>query len=347
LDFGRTLPADVGLAETVAHLVTEGLIHVGADGCVVRFNPAAERMLGYSASSVAGKDLRTLLHESNLDDPLAITEPLETRPLHLVFRDTTGTPVRVRARATMLLHGERPDGWMIGFHSARRVDEIEQLKNELVSTISHELKTPLSAIKAYSATLRQNPSLYETHRDEFLAVVEQQADRLSRLVDDMLMVSRVETEQLLRRRVRVPLSRVLEDALRDVPVNPATHPIERRVEGIEVSGDPDRMRDVLRNLIENAIKYSPGGGPVTIAGSEEAGYTRIDVTDCGIGIAQEHLPYIFDRFFRVESDASAAAGGSGLGLYITSALVRAHGGTIGVQSAPNQGTTFTVRLPLR
>jgi two-component system phosphate regulon sensor histidine kinase PhoR len=359
VDFGRTLPAHVGhelldeliaskgLVETLAHLVTEGLVHVDADCRVVRFNPAAERMLGYSALSVTGTDLRALLHDTNAEDPFVVTPALEPRALQLTFRDTQGAPVRVRARCAALSRGEDPEGWIIGFHTGRRVDEIEQLKNELVSTVSHELKTPLSAIKAYSATLRQNPSLYESHRDEFLAVVEQQADRLSRLVDDMLMVSRVETEQLLRRRLRVPLDRVLDDAVREISVNPVTHPIQRDVQGVDVSGDPDRLRDVLRNLVENAIKYSPEGGPISIHASTSEGYTQIDIRDRGIGIAEEHMPYIFDRFYRVECDATAAAGGSGLGLYIVNALVRAHGGTIDVRSELGEGSVFTLRLPLR
>lgn len=347
MDFSRTIPADVGLAETLAHIVTEALVRADADGRVVSFNPAAERMLGYTESSVCGNDLRALLHESNAGNPFVPTRPLEPRSMDLVFRDTRGTPVPVRARSIMLHRADDGDGWMLAFHASRRIDEIEQLKSELVSTVSHELKTPLSAIKAYTATLRQNPSLYESHRDEFLAVVEQQADRLSRLIDDMLLVSRVETEQLLRRRVRVPLARVLDDAIREVVADPVTHPIVREVDGIQVSGDPDRLRDVLRNLIENAVKYSPQGGAVTIHGREAGGWTEIDVGDNGIGIAEDHVPYIFDRFFRIDSDAAAASGGSGLGLYIVNALVRAHGGSIAVRSRARSGTTFTLRLPLR
>ena len=347
MDFGRTLPADVGLAETLTHLVTEALVRADANGCVVWFNPAAERMLGYTSGSVSGKALRALLHGSNLDDPLVATRPLEPLALNLVFRNTQDVPVHVRARSTMLRQDDRPAGWIVAFHPSGRVSEIEQLKTELVSSISHELKTPLSAIKAYTATLRQNPALYEAHRDEFLAVVEQQADRLSRLVDDMLLVSRVETEQLLRRRVRVPVGRILDDALGEVRVDPVTHPIAREVDGVEVSGDPDRLRDVLRNLIENAVKYSPQGGAITVEARVLDATTQIDVRDLGIGIAEEHVPYIFDRFFRVDSEASASAGGSGLGLYIVNALVRAHGGTVHVHSRPRAGTTFTLRLPLR
>ena len=239
------------------------------------------------------------------------------------------------------------EGWVIVFSETRRVDEIEQLKNELVSTVSHELKTPLSAIKAYTATLRHNPTLYDKRRDEFLGVVEQQADRLARIVDDMLLVTRVETDQLLRRRVRMPLDALVEDAAKEIGADPVLHPIERHVEGVEISGDPDRLRDVLRNLIENAVKYSPQGGPVIVSAQETDGYTHVEIADRGIGIAEEHLPYVYDRFYRVESDATSPTGGSGLGLYIVNALVRAHGGTIDVRSTPGEGTTFTLRLPLR
>lgn len=359
MDFSRTLPAHVGhelldelvvskrLVETLAHLVAEGLIHADERHRVVRFNAAAERMLGYAASSVIGTDARALLHESNDVDPFAAALALEPTNLQLVLRDTLGHPVRVRARCAGLIRDAKTEAWILAFHTARRVDEIEQLKNELVSTISHELKTPLSAIKAYTATLRQNPSLYEAHREEFLGVVEQQADRLARLVEDMLMVSRVESEQLLRHRVVVPVERILDAAVREIAADPVTHPIEWHVEGVRVSGDPERLRDVLRNLIENAVKYSPRGGVVTISAAEIEGFTQIEVRDEGIGIDDEHLPYIFDRFYRVESGAASSAGGSGLGLYIVNALVRAHGGTIDVRSAPGEGTTFTLRLPLR
>jgi two-component system, OmpR family, phosphate regulon sensor histidine kinase PhoR len=359
VDFGRALPAHVDrgllddvvaskrLVETLAGLVRDGLFQVDGLRRIVRFNPAAERMLGYSANSIIGKEACTLLHATNVHDPFTAGASSEAAHIQLVLRDTLGEPLTVHARCVTLFEGADAEGWIVMFHTARRIDEIEQLKNELVSTVSHELKTPLSAIKAYTATLRQNPTLYESHRDEFLSVVEQQADRLARLVDDMLLVSRVESDLLLRRRLRVPLQRVLDEALRLIPINPVTHPMEPQIDDVEVSGDPDRLRDILRNLIENAVKYSPQGGPVSIKAQIVDGYTHIEVRDAGIGIDDDHLPYIFDRFYRVDSAAALAAGGSGLGLYIVNALVRAHGGTIDVRSQAGAGSSFVVRLPLR
>lgn len=229
----------------------------------------------------------------------------------------------------------------------QRIDEIEQLKNELVSTVSHELKTPLAAIKAYTATLRQNPELYAEKREEYLRIVEEQADRLSRLIDDLLLVTRVEAGQLLRRRTITSVDEVLDEALAEIHFDHSHHLIERETGGAKISGDPDRLRDLLRNLIENAMKYSPKGGPIMVRARENATQTVLEVSDCGIGISADDLPYIFERFYRAESDISTAAGGSGLGLYIARAIARAHGGTIEASSEPGRGTTFTVSLPKR
>jgi PAS domain S-box-containing protein len=335
------------LTESIAHVVSDGLIQIDEARRVVRFNTSAERLLGFSASSITGTEFAALLHADNDRDPLAVTPSREPQSLRIVFRDTRGEPVAVEACAVTISESDATGGWLIAFAQGRRVDEIEQLKNELVSTVSHELKTPLAAIKAYTATLRQNPALYETHRNEFLGVVEQQADRLARLVDDMLLVTRVDSNQLLRRRVVTTLDSIVEQALREVTYDPVKHPIQRSCAGVEVSGDPERLRDVLRNLVENAVKYSPEGGTIEIAAEQSETFTVIEIRDRGIGIADEDVPYIFDRFYRVESQAAAAAGGSGLGLYIVGALVRAHGGSIDVRSVPGEGTVFTLRLPLR
>jgi two-component system phosphate regulon sensor histidine kinase PhoR len=358
VDSGRTLPSDLSrdlldelLAfkrqfESATHILGEGFVHLDEHRRIVRFNGAAETMLGHSASAVIGTEFSELFHASNACDPFADAGP-SAKSTELVLRDSRGAAFPVRARFMTLLHRDIVDGWLFAFSRKHGAEEIEQLKNELVSTVSHELKTPLAAIKAYTATLRQNPALYESHRDEFLAVVEEQADRLSRLVDDMLLVTRVESTQMLRRRVRVAVDRVIDDAVAEMEHNPATHPIERHTTGVEISGDPERLRDVFRNLLENAVKYSPDGGEIIVSARENGDSTFVEVRDRGVGIPDADLPYIFDRFYRVESEATAGVGGSGLGLYIVSALVRAHGGSIQVRSTPGEGSAFSMRFPLR
>ncbi len=333
------------MSAAITQIVGDAVMHVDEQRRIVRFSPAAEALLGFSAESVIGTSFDALLHVSNASECCTA----EDRPqMHsVVLRDSAGEPVSLTARSIALKRGSAIEGWMIAFAPKRLIEEIEQLKNELVSTVSHELKTPLAAIKAYTATLRANPSLYESHRDEFLGVVEQQADRLTRLVDDMLLVTRVESGHMLRRRLIVPVDSVLDDALRDVHHDPATHPVERRCGDVTVSGDPDRLRDIFRNLLENAFKYSPRGGAIEIAAESNGQQTVITVRDRGVGIAEADLPYIFDRFYRAESEHTKSVGGSGLGLYIVHALVRAHGGTIDVFSEAGAGTTFTLRMPVR
>lgn len=358
MDSSRTLPADVNrellddllaakaLFAAVTHIAAEAILQVDERRCIVRFSPAAETILGFSAESMIGARVDTLLDPGNTGS-LCMPDD-DGRQTALILRDSAGKALHVRARCLALKRGTEVDGWLFTFAPKTRIEEIEQLKSELVSTVSHELKTPLAAIKAYTATLRQNPSLYESHREEFLGVVEQQADRLSRLVDDMLLVARVESGQMLRRRVTVTLQSVVDQALRELHHDPVSHPLTRRYgKDATLSGDPERLRDIFRNLLENAFKYSPDGGAIEISAESAPDQTVVHVRDSGVGIASADLPYIFDRFYRADSENTASVGGSGLGLYIVHALVRAHGGTIDVRSERSAGTTFTLRLPVR
>ncbi|MGZ3574062.1 MAG: sensor histidine kinase [Vulcanimicrobiaceae bacterium] len=358
MDLGRTLPADVTrdlldellsfkfLYESLTRSVGDCVVELDAGRRIVRFNYAAEALTGYSALSLLGR----AFDEVVIGDASAIfaaSNASDTRTLRFAVRDTQNGTLDVRGRITPLARGHELDGWLVAFGPVRTVREIEQLKNELVSTVSHELKTPLAAIKAYTATLRQNPALYASKREEFLAIIEQQADRLSRLIEDMLLVTRVGAEQMLRRRVMVGLDSILDRVVCEVAHDPLTHPILRQTAGASISGDPERLHDIFRNLVENAIKYSPNGGAVTLSATFDGERTVVDVRDEGVGIRDEHLPYIFDRFYRIDPDGSSSVGGSGLGLFIVHALVRAHGGRIDVRSEVGAGTTFSLSFPVR
>lgn len=355
MDIGRTLPRDVAddllgevvaskaLVESIFGVLSEALIQLDEDHRIVRFSASAERMLGCAAESLIGKPFSLLLHENS--EPFSpasaqgLAEPLRAS---LLLNDSKGAPVSVRAACVALA---QPPGFLLACGALQRSAELEQLKNELVSTVSHELKTPLAAIKAYSATLRENPALYESRREEFLGIVEEQADRLGRLIEDMLSVSRVETTQLLRARVPVALDALLDRLLSQLKIG-ESHPVERRGTSVELSGDPERLADILRNLLENAVKYSPNGGPIEISAQREPDRVLVAVRDRGIGIAQDDLPYVFDRFFRV-AQAATLVEGSGLGLYIAQAMARAHGGSIEARSESGRGSTFTLKLPVR
>jgi len=359
VDIRRTLSSDItrdlldevlsfkALYEALVRVADSAVIELDDQQRIVRFNPVAETMTGYSSVSLAARPFADIVSDPPPEQFLQRRADAAVTSVRFHINDTAGGQLAVNGRAIALIRDDEPEGWLIAFSSNRKIAEIEQLKNELVSTVSHELKTPLATIKAYTSTLRQNPQVLQTQRDEFLAVVEEQADRLSRLIDDMLLVSRVEAAQMLRRRVLTTVDAVIDRVLAETPIDPARFTVVRHGGDHCISGDPERIHDIFRNIIENAVKYSPGGGTITIDAHGDGESTVVSVRDEGIGIADEHLPYIFDRFYRVEGDLTSCTGGSGLGLFIVNALVRAHGGTIDVRSSVGEGTTFMLTFPVR
>ncbi|MDY0020626.1 MAG: PAS domain-containing sensor histidine kinase, partial [Anaerolineae bacterium] len=230
-----------------------------------------------------------------------------------------------------------------------RFREADVLKDTFISVVSHELKTPVAIIKGYAETLRRpearrDPALME----EMLGAIADESDRLARLVDDLLDASRLQAGGLPFQEVedvdlRTLARRVVErysrqsDRHRLVLDFPEEFPV--------VKGNPKRLDQVLDNLVSNAIKYSPQGGEVRIAGEATPAEVTLSVKDSGVGIPFEEQERIFDRFYRVQNPETRAASGTGLGLYLTRAIVQAHGGRIWVESTLGQGATFYVALP--
>jgi signal transduction histidine kinase len=227
--------------------------------------------------------------------------------------------------------------------------EADVLKDTFVSVVSHELKTPVAIIKGYAETLqrakaRQNPQLV----GELLGEIVEEADRLSNLVDDLLDASRLEAGGLSFQDVEaVDLEEIAQRVVERYSLQTEQHTLHLDFPDdlLTIDGDPQRLEQVLDNLVSNAIKYSPKGGVVTICGWEEDAEVRLAVKDEGVGIPLEEQERIFERFYRVEAPDSRGVSGTGLGLYLARAIVRAHGGRIWVESAPGKGATFHIALP--
>jgi len=324
-------------------MLDEGVCLVDAAGTIERWSSGAEGLTGVSVGDAVGR-------------PLAQVAPgaLETferdyarGPLEICVADLDGELRPLVGRARPLTHGGEPAGWIWVFRSEQRIREIDQLKAEFVGTVSHELRTPLTSIKAYTATLRTNPHLDEATRGEFLQIVEQEADRLTRLVDDLLVVTRVESGFMLKRRQSISLQQIFDRVLTNLARDAQRHPIYLDLGNVMVSCDPDRLHEVFANLLENAVKYSPQGGEIRVWAERFPDGAKVMIGDSGIGIPEGELHYIFDKFYRVDNHLTASAGGSGLGLYIVRSIVRAHGGSVDVTSVAGQGATFTVTLPDR
>ncbi|HLI28839.1 MAG TPA: ATP-binding protein [Chloroflexota bacterium] len=238
------------------------------------------------------------------------------------------------------------------FAEAREVDtlrELDRVKSELLQTVSHELRTPLGAIKGFTTTLMEHDSrLTREEKLEFLEIIDQESDRLRGLIEDLLDMSKIDAGVLQLDRQAVQLSKLVAEAVKAVASRSPEHRFEVAVPPeLFADADPRRIRQVLHNLLENAVKYSPDGGVIRITGRRDAsGWLVLSVRDQGIGIPRQHLARVFDRFHRIDTDVGRRVGGSGLGLAICRGIVEAHGGRIWVESAgEGQGSEFSFTLP--
>jgi two-component system phosphate regulon sensor histidine kinase PhoR len=318
--------------------MVEGVLSSDAKGEIVTANPAARRMLGYGES-----------------------EPLP--PLPMLFRSKGGREalsdvaegITIANRETTL--GDRTyllnarslpaGGTVVVLHDLTDVRRLEAVRRDFVANASHELKTPLTAISGYAETLLADRPDPETTR-QFLETILSNARRMQRLVDDQLDLSRIE-------------SGAWSPSIDWTAIEPAAHEawalarasqpeaprlaIELAPDSSFVSADPEALRQVFRNLFENAVRHTPATGTVTVASLSEAEGTRISVADTGTGIAQEHLSRIFERFYRVDPSRSREQGGTGLGLAIVKHLVEGHGGRAWAESELGRGTTIQTWWP--
>ncbi len=227
------------------------------------------------------------------------------------------------------------------------IRRLEKTKSDYVSIVSHEIRTPLTSIQGFSEILATK-DMEPEKREEFYRIILTESERLSRLITNLLNLSRIEAGlELNRELVNVP-ELVLEEVeffRAQTEIHQLSYSGSRDIPA--VYADPERLRQVVKNLLSNAIKYSPEGGPVEVKTELEGKYVTISVSDRGIGIPPEELPRVFERFRRAEREEVVGISGTGLGLTIVKHLVELHGGKITVQSEPGRGSTFTVYLPLR
>jgi two-component system OmpR family sensor kinase len=225
----------------------------------------------------------------------------------------------------------------------------DALRRQMMADVSHELKTPLTAMRGYIETLRMpEVVLDEDRRNRYFETIDRETRRLERIVKDLLDLARYEHGAVVLQRRLFDIERLFENVSgrheRDAQTKGVTIRIHVDAGADQVVADPDRIEQGIENLVGNALRHTPAGGTVTLTAAQADGIATLSVTDTGGGIAPEHLPHVFERFYKGDTSRAADSTGSGLGLSITKAIVERHGGTIGVTSEPGR-TTFTIRLP--
>jgi two-component system, OmpR family, phosphate regulon sensor histidine kinase PhoR len=234
------------------------------------------------------------------------------------------------------------------FFDITRLERLERVRQEFLSNVSHELRTPLTAIRAFVETLEAGAIDEPEHSRRFLSVIDRNAARMHELIDDILELSAIESGRVEFGARTVPLRARVADVLTALAPRAAGRGVALKNEvagGVTVRADPRRLEQMLTNLVDNAIKFNRAGGEVSVTHERAGGRDRVTVADTGEGIAAEHLPRIFERFYRVERARSRELGGTGLGLAIVKHLARAHGGEATVRSESGRGSAFTVELP--
>ena len=233
---------------------------------------------------------------------------------------------------------------------AEKIENFDQSRSQFVQNASHELKTPLATMKILLETLIYQPDMPADLRAEFMQDMNHEIDRLSGIITDLLTLTQMDEKSAALRMDRVNLSALCEDTLHahQVAADKAKLTLQGDIESeVFLQGDESKLSQVVYNLIDNAVKYTPAGGLVAVTLTADSREAVLIVRDTGIGIPEQDVAHIFDRFYRVDKARSRATGGTGLGLSIVRQMVQLHGGEITVTSAANEGSVFTVTLPIR
>lgn len=342
-----------------------GLLMVGNNGRLVQINPSARAILGISpALSITDLPFERVVHDPRICAILnrALSSGHAEVAEEVSFPIPDAPPEAHQERiyqvqcATVRDDDGEPAGIVAIFNDITEIRGVEQMKTAFISTVSHELRTPLTSIKGFISTLLTDEEGYfdEATRREFYGIIDSECDRLRRLIEDLLDISRIEQGSAMQMNWQaVDVMAITEKVLTAQRAYAREHLLasDFPADFPTIEADPDKIDQILTNLVSNAIKYSPSGGTVRVSGrrSEGDGPEAVDlrISDEGMGISREHLSKIFENFYRVDNRDNREIGGTGIGLALVKALVEGHGGTVLPESELGRGTTFIVTLPVR
>lgn len=340
-DSFSALESDRAQLERLLNSVQDPVIAVSAENKVQWSNPAIQRLVPYPIR--LGAPLVQVLRAPDL---LRLLESTIAQGTLQSGRTSAGFPGKAfQASATPMPGG----GAVLVLHDITEIERVEKTRRDFIANVSHELRTPLTSLQGYAETLLDSLSNGKRETREFLEVIRKNAARMSRLTEDLLTLARVESGEQKLEIHPVAVKELLLEAYNSFRGIARSRDIELKVEGapnVDVNADRYAIQQVFSNLIDNAIKYAPSGSKILLGAKEVEHEVEFYVRDFGPGIPYEHLPRLFERFYRVDAARSREAGGTGLGLAIVKHVVRNHGGTVRVESELNHGSVFLFTIPM-
>lgn len=330
----------------------EGVVAVDSAGIVVHTNAAARELLAIEQARVDGHHVFSVVASSEVRDVFDVVmreaAPSATGVFTVGTADAGSRVLQIRV-APLQDNADSGAGAIAVITDVSDQRRVEQMRRDFFSNVSHELKTPMAAIRGIIETIRDDPDMNALDRMAFLDRAVRQADRMDTLLADLIAISRLESASVVARRSPVDLADVIYDVVAGLTHRAERSDIKLAVEigdSVEIMADEEALHQAVTNLVVNAITYTNSGGSVQVEMFRAGGSVLVNVSDSGIGIPAESLERIFERFYRVDPARSRERGGSGLGLSIVKHVARSHGGDITLISEPGSGSTFTLRLPI-
>ncbi|NJP37949.1 cell wall metabolism sensor histidine kinase WalK [Alkalicoccus luteus] len=334
------------LASVLMHM-TDGVIATDRNGNVILVNRRAEEIFGKSQENLAGKDVTSVL---GLDKFMTLNDLYRFQDPLLLDFDAQEEEMIIEANfSTIEKDNGAENGLIAVLHDVTEQERVEEERREFVANVSHELRTPLTSMKSYLEALQDGAVNDPDIAPQFLEVTSNETDRMIRLVNDLLQLSKMDSKDYSVSVAEIDAPQLVNHVIDRFEMTTKNQEIQfkRRIpeQEITVQGDRDKLMQLMDNIVSNAVKYSPEGGTINVSLKQEQERLVVSVKDEGVGIPKENIPHVFDRFYRVDKARSRNLGGTGLGLAIAKEIAMAHGGNIWVSSEWGKGTTFSFSLP--
>ena len=344
----KEISEDKAKMETVLTSVIEGIAAIDKNGKIILYNDAFERIVEFPRDKAIGKYHWEIIRHNALNE--LVKKALQknqrmAQEIMILFPQEKTFKVSV----TPLERESNMLGIVVVLNDISEIKKLERMRSEFVANVSHELRTPLTSIQGFIETLKGEKISDQQTMQRFLEIIERQSNRLNNLIEDLLHLSKIESQEVKMNFRDINLEKLIKKIIQEYKDK-----IDKKKHKISLSfpsqlplirADIENIELALSNLLNNAIHYTPEKGRISISVSERINDIYIQISDNGIGISEEHLPRLFERFYRVNKDRSREFGGTGLGLAIVKHIIKAHHGIIGVKSQPGKGSTFYFTLP--